>query len=133
MKFYSILPAALLAGASYAAEESSSTSEADAKATPWKEPTPVGELWTAKWDTVSLQPYTQHCLNRNTYTAKIYRLSELYPELKEFAPELKVFYNKQLYAGSWNGVVRDPHIPRIAWWVLTGDRTSTAQSANSCE
>lgn len=114
MKFYSILPAALLAGASYAAEESSSTSEADAKATPWKEPTPVGELWTAKWDTVSLQPYTQHCLNRNTYTAKIYRLSELYPELKEFAPELKVFYNKQLYAGSWNGVVRDPHMPRIA-------------------
>jgi hypothetical protein len=30
--------------------------------------------------------------------------SLVYPDLKDFAPQLKVFYNKQLYAGSWDGV-----------------------------
>jgi hypothetical protein len=28
----------------------------------------------------------------------------MYPSLKQFAPELKVFYNKQHYPGSWEGV-----------------------------
>lgn len=28
----------------------------------------------------------------------------MYPTLKTWAPELKVFYNKQHYPGSWNGV-----------------------------
>jgi hypothetical protein len=28
----------------------------------------------------------------------------VYPDLKDFAPELKVFYNKQHYAGSWSGI-----------------------------
>jgi hypothetical protein len=28
----------------------------------------------------------------------------VYPDLKDFAPQLKVFYNKQLYAGSWDGI-----------------------------
>jgi hypothetical protein len=107
MRLLTLLPTALLAATSYASEDSSSSSSskaAPAGETPFEEPTPVGALWTAKWDTVSLQPYTQHCLNRNTYTAQIYKLSELYPDLKDFAPQLKVFYNKQLYAGSWNGV-----------------------------
>ena len=74
-----MLSTALLAATSYAKEEpveSSSSSSADAKSTPFEEPTPVGALWTAKWGTVDLQPYSQKCLNRNTYSAKIYRLSE---------------------------------------------------------
>ncbi|KAF2028207.1 hypothetical protein EK21DRAFT_102039 [Setomelanomma holmii] len=106
MRLLNLLPTALLAATSYAADESSSqtSSSAPASGTPFEEPTPVGALWTAKWDTVALQPYTQHCLNRNTYTAKIYKLNELYPDLKDFAPELKIFYNKQLYAGSWSGI-----------------------------
>lgn len=28
----------------------------------------------------------------------------MYPDLEVFAPDLKVFYNKQLYAGSWSGI-----------------------------
>ncbi|KAH8702895.1 hypothetical protein GQ44DRAFT_631008 [Phaeosphaeriaceae sp. PMI808] len=104
MRLLTFLPTALLAATSYAADDSSSSPNAEPESAPFEEPTPTGQLWTAKWDSVALQPYTQHCLNRNTYTAKIYKLSELYPDLKEFAPELKVFYNKQLYAGSWNGV-----------------------------
>jgi hypothetical protein len=31
-------------------------------------------------------------------------LPPVYPDLEEFAPDLKMFYNKQLYAGSWDGV-----------------------------
>jgi hypothetical protein len=28
----------------------------------------------------------------------------MYPTLKDFAPQLKVFYNKQFYPGSWSGI-----------------------------
>tara|TARA_R110002003_G_scaffold149_7_gene13544 strand:- start:6388 stop:6930 length:543 start_codon:yes stop_codon:yes gene_type:complete len=31
-------------------------------------------------------------------------IASVYPELEDFAPQLKIFYNKQLYAGSWSGV-----------------------------
>lgn len=98
MRIHNILSTALLAATTYAADDSS------ASPSPSGDPTPAGALWTAKWDTADLQSYTQKCLNRNTYTAKIYKLSELYPDLKDFAPDLKIFYNKQLYAGSWSGV-----------------------------
>ena len=80
MRLLALLPTALLAATSYASEESSSSSSSAAAAASnsaaIEDPIPAGALWTAKWDTVALQPYTQHCLNRNTYTAKIYKLSE---------------------------------------------------------
>jgi hypothetical protein len=98
MRLTSFLPAAFLVLGTYADD-----SAAPPERTP--DPPTAGEIWTAKWDTASLQPFTQHCFSRNTYEAKIYKLSEMYPDLKEQAPELKVFYNKQLYAGSWDGVV----------------------------
>ncbi|KAG9189471.1 hypothetical protein G6011_06339 [Alternaria panax] len=106
MRLLSLLSPALLAATAYAAEDaSSSSSTPPAAASPAAdEPTPVGALWTAQWDSTTLQPYTQHCRNKNTYTAKIYKLNELYPDLEEQAPQLKVFYNKQLYAGSWGGI-----------------------------
>jgi hypothetical protein len=115
MRLHNILSTALLAASTCAADDSASS------ASPSGDPTPAGALWTAKWDTTDLQPYTQKCLNRNTYTAKIYKLSErlyhlhmflptpanpsniVYPDLKDFAPDLKIFYSKQLYAGSWSG------------------------------
>ncbi|KAI4936320.1 hypothetical protein J4E85_001649 [Alternaria conjuncta] len=97
MRLFSLLPPALLVAAAYASEDTSSSPAAD-------EPTPVGALWTAQWDATTLSPYTQHCHSKNTYNAKIYKLNELYPDLKDAAPQLKVFYNKQLYAGSWGGI-----------------------------
>lgn len=96
-----LLPLILSASAS----SSSSSSSAESASTPTPdEPTPVGALWTAKWDDSTLKPFTQHCRTKSTYNAKIYKLNELYPDLQEQAPQLKVFYNKQLYAGSWNGI-----------------------------
>ncbi|KAF1847577.1 uncharacterized protein K460DRAFT_279393 [Cucurbitaria berberidis CBS 394.84] len=103
MKLLNLLPTALLATTVYATDSSSSSSAA-ADSSPVPEPPTAGEIWAAKWDTASLHPYTQHCKNRNTYHAKIYKLNELYPDLKDVAPQLKVFYNKQLYAGSWGGI-----------------------------
>ena len=76
----------------------------DTTTPPADQPTPVGALWTAKWNDTTLAPYTQHCRSSSSYTAKIYKLNELYPDLAEQAPQLKVFYNKQLYAGSWDGI-----------------------------
>lgn len=102
MKLLTLLSPALLAATAYAAEDDSS--QPAAAAPPVEEPTPVGQLWTAKWDSTTLQPYTQHCKNSNTYSANIYKLDQLYPDLEEAAPQLKVFYNKQLYAGSWGGI-----------------------------
>ncbi|KAF2875223.1 hypothetical protein BDV95DRAFT_452986, partial [Massariosphaeria phaeospora] len=67
------------------------------------DPTPLGALWTSSWTSASLTPYTRHCHSTATFRASIYKLSELYPTLETFAPELKVFYNKQLYPGSWSG------------------------------
>ncbi|KAF1829541.1 hypothetical protein BDW02DRAFT_535995 [Decorospora gaudefroyi] len=105
MRVLSLLSPALLAVTAYAAENASSSSSAATGASAEvDEPPPVGALWTAQWDTTTLQPYTQHCRNKNTYHAKIYKLSEMYPDLEEQAPQLKVFYHKQLYAGSWNGI-----------------------------
>jgi hypothetical protein len=71
MKLQTILSTALLAATTYADESSNPDAAA---ASP--DPTPAGALWTAKWDATDLQPYQQKCLNRNTYTAKIYKLSE---------------------------------------------------------
>jgi hypothetical protein len=105
MRLLSLLSPALLVATAYAAEDSSLSSASSAAASPAvDEPAPIGAVWTAKWDSTTLKPYTQHCRNKNTYTAKIYKLDELYPDLKEQAPQLKVFYNKQLYAGSWGGI-----------------------------
>lgn len=122
MKLLTLLTPALLAATVYAVEGETATgssastatssassaeppkSSGDPKASaPVDEPTPVGELWTAKWDADTLKPYSQHCNARNTYNAEIYQLAELYPTLKEYAPQLKVFYNKQHYPGSWKG------------------------------
>jgi len=75
MKLLTLLPTVLLAATTYATEDSSSSSAAASSAAA-NDPTPAGALWTAKWDTVGLQSYQQHCLNRNTYTAKVYKLSE---------------------------------------------------------
>ncbi|EUC41468.1 hypothetical protein COCMIDRAFT_106088 [Bipolaris oryzae ATCC 44560] len=83
---------------------STSASASSDSTPPADEPTPVGALWTAKWNDTTLAPYTQHCRSQSSYTAKIYKLNELYPDLAEQAPQLKVFYNKQLYAGSWDGI-----------------------------
>lgn len=96
MKLLALLAPALLSATAYADDNASKKVE--------EEPTPVGQLWTAKWDATTLKPFSQHCKNRNTYEANIYKLDQLYPDLKEQAPELKVFYNKQLYAGSWGGI-----------------------------
>ncbi|KAJ5037155.1 hypothetical protein J3E74DRAFT_433973 [Bipolaris maydis] len=85
---------------SFSGENSSSSSSTP----PADEPTPVGALWTATWNDTTLAPYTQHCRSSSSYTAKIYKLNQLYPDLAEQAPQLKVFYNKQLYAGSWDGI-----------------------------
>jgi hypothetical protein len=65
MKLLTLLPTALLAATSYAIDDPTAN-----------DPTPAGALWTAKWDATTLQPFTQHCKNANTYTAKIYKLSE---------------------------------------------------------
>jgi hypothetical protein len=73
MRFLTLLPTALLAATSYAREEDPSPSSAAAASS---DPPTAGAIWTAKWDTDALQPYTQHCKNRNTYNAKIYKLSE---------------------------------------------------------
>lgn len=101
-----LLLAALTSATSSSSSSSSPSSSSSEKAasTPFVEPTPVGQLWTATWDAKSLLPYTQHCRNKNIYEAKIYKLDELYPDLKDNAPQLKIFYNKQLYAGSWGGI-----------------------------
>ncbi|KAF2270193.1 hypothetical protein CC78DRAFT_574322 [Lojkania enalia] len=87
---------------SSSAASSSSSSSSSSSAIP--EPTPVGEIWSPKWKDSDLSSYTKKCQNKAIFNAEIYRLGELYPTLKDFAPELKVFYNKQLYPGSWGGV-----------------------------
>ncbi|KNG46228.1 hypothetical protein DDE82_008955 [Stemphylium lycopersici] len=93
-----LLPLSLTTTAS--ASENASTPSPN----PPTEPTPIGALWTSTWDTQSLSPYAQHCASTTSHTAKIYKLNQLYPDLATYAPQLKVFYNKQLYAGSWGGI-----------------------------
>lgn len=68
------------------------------------DPPTAGALWAATWNTSSLSLYTQTCHTRSSYKALIYKLGQLYPDLEIFAPQLKVFYNKQAYPGSWEGV-----------------------------
>lgn len=68
-----------------------------------EEPTPVGALWTAQWKDPDLASYTKKCASATSYKAQSYTLGEMYPALKEWAPQLKVFYHKQHYPGSWEG------------------------------
>jgi hypothetical protein len=103
MKLLPLFSPALLVAYAHAASDSSSSPSAQASSAV-EEPTPVGALWTSTWSTADLTPYTQQCRTTSAYTAKIYKLNELYPDLEAFAPQLKVFYNKQLYAGSWGGI-----------------------------
>lgn len=102
MKLLSVLP--FIATIALASTDPSAPDVGAGAAIPPSDPTPVGALWTSTWNATSLTPYTQSCLSRSTYTAAIYKLSQLYPDLEDFAPQLKVFYNKQLYPGSWAGV-----------------------------
>lgn len=103
MRLLTLAP--LLAVSAFAAEASSSkaSSAAESSSSSEPEPEPLGKTWSPKWTTSSLIPYKVSCSSTSTYTASIYKLSELYPDLKEAAPELKVFYNKQHYPGSWDG------------------------------
>jgi hypothetical protein len=68
------------------------------------DPTPMGALWTAAWTDSDLSSYTKKCASTSTFSTAIYTLGQIYPDLKTWAPELKVFYHKQLYPGSWSGV-----------------------------
>ncbi|KAF2015405.1 hypothetical protein BU24DRAFT_461652 [Aaosphaeria arxii CBS 175.79] len=111
MKILTILSPAILAATAFAAEESSSSSsstESSSSSTSTSsklpDPTPVGEIWNAKWKAADLSSYTKKCASSIELKGEIYKLGELYPTLKTWAPQLKVFYNKQLYPGSWNGV-----------------------------
>ncbi|KAF2845559.1 hypothetical protein T440DRAFT_264093 [Plenodomus tracheiphilus IPT5] len=99
MRLLTLLPIALLAASTHALDDPSPPSPS-----PSRDPIPVGQLWTAQWTPTSLSPFSTHCHSTTTYTTSIYKLSELYPDLKDAAPQLKVFYNKQLYAGSWGGI-----------------------------
>ncbi|KAF1961984.1 hypothetical protein CC80DRAFT_488357 [Byssothecium circinans] len=104
MRFLPLIP--LLAATAFAADAESSSSSAAASSSSEvpEEPTPVGQLWTAQWkDSDVTSSYNKKCASSSTYKAQIYTLGEMYPALKTWAPELKVFYHKQLYPGSWNG------------------------------
>ncbi|KAH7112128.1 hypothetical protein B0J11DRAFT_187498 [Dendryphion nanum] len=113
MKFSTLFTPAFLVAAALASDSessessSSSSSSASASSSPTTpklpDPTPIGELWTAKWSSADLSPYKKKCTAQTTITAEIYKLGEMYPSLKTWAPELKVFYNKQHYPGSWKG------------------------------
>lgn len=100
MKLLTLLP--LLATTAFATTDSTTSSAASAP--PAQDPTPVGALWTSRWDATTLAPFQQSCHTKNTYHAAIYKLASLYPDLEEFAPQLKVFYSNQLYPGSWEGI-----------------------------
>jgi hypothetical protein len=85
---------------------SSSKTASSSAATPSStdEPTPVGQLWTAQWKDSDLASYTKRCESSTTLKAELFTLGEMYPKLERWAPELKVFYSKQLYPGSWDGI-----------------------------
>ena len=100
MHFTTLLP--LLAVTALASSDSSPPAAAASSAA--ADPTPAGETWNAKWTDSDLTSYNKICEGTTTFKANIYTLKEMYPSLKEWAPELKVFYNKQLYPGSWEGV-----------------------------
>lgn len=118
MRFSTVFAPAFLVAAAFAsesdpssaassdssAEASSSSSAASEKPSKVPDPTPVGEVWLAKWKDSDLASYTRKCAASATINAEIYTLKEIYPTLKEWAPELKVFYHRQHYPGSWEGV-----------------------------
>lgn len=107
MKLLALLPllaTAVLASSDSSAAAPASSGPAAASAPPTEDPIPTGALWTATWNDTTLAPYTKSCATRSTYRGAIYKLSQLYPDLEDFAPQLKVFYNKQLYPGSWSGI-----------------------------
>lgn len=94
MKPITLLPTALLL----------TTAHSLSPSTPETDPPPPASLWTSTWTPTSLSPYTLHCHTTTTHTTPIYSLSALYPDLAAAAPQLKVFFNKQVYAGSWDGI-----------------------------
>jgi hypothetical protein len=102
----SVLASTDSTSSSSSAAEAAPSGPAAASAPPTEDPTPVGALWTAAWNDSTLAPYTKSCATRTTYRGQIYKLANLYPDLETFAPQLKVFYNKQLYPGSWEGIDR---------------------------
>ncbi|KAJ4293980.1 hypothetical protein N0V90_007669 [Kalmusia sp. IMI 367209] len=107
MRFTTILPLFVATALASSSESSSSSASSAAESSPSakiEEPTPAGEIWNAKWKDSDLTSYTKQCEGSTTYKAQIYKLGEMYPALKEWAPQLKVFYNKQHYPGSWEGV-----------------------------
>jgi hypothetical protein len=114
MRLLTLISPALFAATILAADADSSSSSSSSSSsppsssssstsTPIPEPTPIGETWQPKWDSSTLSSYTTRCHSTATLRADIYKLKELYPGLKDFAPQLKVFYNRQLYPGSWGG------------------------------
>lgn len=105
MKIFALLP--LLAATVFASTDSDSSEDSASPGVddaPVEDATPAGALWTAAWNESMLSPYTKSCAARSTYKADVYTLKQLYPDLETFAPQLKVFYNKQSYPGSWAGV-----------------------------
>ncbi|KAF1995468.1 hypothetical protein P154DRAFT_500119 [Amniculicola lignicola CBS 123094] len=99
MKLLTLLSPALFAACALAADPDASPSES---AVP--EYTPLGQTWSPKWKAADLSSYTKRCESAASFKASIYTLGQMYPELKTFAPELKVFYHRQHYPGSWDGV-----------------------------
>lgn len=96
-------PKETLTSGSTVVPPSSASSSKPASTPKVPDPIPVGALWTAKWTDDLLSSYVRKCASSVTLTAGIYNLGEIYPTLKTWAPELKVFYHKQLYPGSWDG------------------------------
>lgn len=111
MKLLALLSPALLAATAYATDAESSSaaenasSESSSTSTKAPEPTPVGQLWAPQWTAPAsaMDGFSGHCLSTQVLTAELFALKNLYPTLKDFAPQLKVFYNKQHYPGSWDG------------------------------
>ncbi|CAI6337317.1 unnamed protein product [Periconia digitata] len=103
MRFWPTIVPLLATAASVAAADADAASPSETAPAP--EPTPVGQLWTGQWqdEDLAASSYTKSCHTTTTHKAAIYKLSEMYPTLKVWAPELKVFYNKQHYPGSWEG------------------------------
>jgi hypothetical protein len=101
-----LLAASVHASADADADAASSSASAPppAASSPVADPTPVGALWTSTWDNTTLAPFTQSCASRSTHRAQLFTLASLYPDLETYAPQLKIFYNRQVYPGSWEGV-----------------------------
>lgn len=113
MRLLTLLSPALLAATAFASESdvpsSVSSGEVPSPATPSssaapEEPTPIGQLYTAQWKDADIPASQRKCVSKSTYKAGIYKLGEMYPALKTWAPQLKVFYHKQHYEGTWEGV-----------------------------